>query len=245
MTELIYPDWPAPARVRAVSTTRRGGVSTARWASFNLGDHVGDDSGDVVRNRELLREAANLPASPQWLEQVHGCQVLSEDAAACRADARFTSRRNQVCAVLTADCLPLLLCDHQGSAVAAVHAGWRGLAAGVIENTLDCFATPRSDIMAWLGPAIGPAAFEVGEEVKQAFVSCQAEAEQAFLAAGGGKWLADIYLLARLRLNAAGVTSIHGGGFCTWSEPERFFSYRRDGQTGRMASLIWLEENNR
>ena len=238
--EFILPDWPAPGRIRALSTTRVGGVSTAPWNSFNLGDHVEDDPAAVARNRRILRQAAELPAEPVWLEQVHGCDVRTMDRNLCRADAGFTARPADVCAILTADCLPVLFCADDGSAVAAAHAGWRGLAAGVLEQTLDCFPGAPSSIMAWMGPAIGPDAFEVGDEVRQAFVSRLPATAEAFVPAEPGKWLADIWLIARLRLEQAGVGRVYGGGRCTFTEAENFFSYRRDGRTGRMASLIWL-----
>ncbi|WP_456379282.1 peptidoglycan editing factor PgeF [Thiolapillus sp.] len=238
----IVPDWPAPARVRVLSTTRRGGFSPPPWDSFNLGDHVGDSPDLVARNRARLVADAHLPAEPLWMEQIHGCEVLSSGDHRCRGDARFSNKPGEICTVMTADCLPVLLCDIQGTAVAAVHAGWRGLAGGVLEQALRCFHQPASAIMAWLGPAIGPAAFAVGDEVREAFLRQQAGAEAAFESCAQGKWLADIYELARQRLYARGVTQVHGGGFCTYTDAEHFFSYRRDGRTGRMASLIWLEE---
>ncbi len=242
MADWILPDWPAPSRVQALSTTRIGGCSQPPWDSFNLGDHVGDAPACVANNRNSLRILAQLPSEPKWLEQVHGCQVVLEGQGGRRADACFSARPGEVCAVMTADCLPVLLCNKDGSAIAAAHAGWRGLAAGVLEQTLHCFDQPASAIMVWLGPAIGPAAFEVGDEVREAFVDKQQQAETAFTPNGPGKWLADIYHLARQRLRAQGVEQIYGGGFCTYADDERFFSYRRDGRTGRMASLIWLEE---
>ena len=244
MPEFIFPEWPAPANVRALSTTRRGGLSAPPWDDFNLGDHVGDDPLAVAENRRRLVEAAGLPGQPGWLEQVHGTHIVADGAAGCRGDGGFTNRPGVVCAVLTADCLPVLLCNGSGTAVAAVHAGWRGLLEGVIESALACFPHPPSAIMAWLGPAIGPRAFEVGAEVKEAFVERQPRAGEAFVPGKDGRWLADLYHLARLRLRERGVGSIHGGGFCTFSEPGRFFSYRRDGRTGRMASLIWLHEGD-
>lgn len=240
--ELIYPDWPAPAGVHALSTTRQGGASGQPWDSLNLGDHVGDDLQAVARNRCLLSELVGLPAEPVWLRQVHGCDVLdARDASpGCEADALYSSQIGEVCAVLTADCLPVLLCDREGTQVATAHAGWRGLASGVIESALNRFTSEPSGIMAWLGPAIGQQAFEVGAEVRQAFVSANGEAEQAF-SPSGDRWLCDLYLLAMQRLNRSGVTEIYGGGYCTYTEQDRFFSYRRDGQTGRMASMIWRE----
>ncbi len=238
----IVPDWPAPARVRAMSTIRSGGFSQPPWDSFNLGDHVGDSPKLVAQNRARLVADARLPAEPLWMEQVHGCDVLASDDHGSRGDARFSNKSKEICAVMTADCLPVLLCDIQGTSVVAVHAGWRGLAAGVLEQALRCFDQPALAIMAWLGPAIGPAAFEVGDDVREAFVQQQAGSVAAFTPCAQGKWLADIYALARQRLHAQGVEQVYGGGFCTYTETERFFSYRRDGCTGRMASLIWLEE---
>jgi YfiH family protein len=228
--------------VHACSTTRGGGVSTGVYGSLNLGDHVGDAPGRVARNRALLRTALALPAEPQWLNQVHGCTVVQTGGLVTTgpdADAAITCRPGSVCAVLTADCLPLLICDRQGRRVAAVHAGWRGMAAGVIEATLGALGAPFGDFMAWLGPAIGPAAFEVGPEVRAAFLAADPEVASAFQAGPDGKWFADLFALARHRLARAGVTQVYGGTACTYSDPERFFSYRRDGVTGRMASLIW------
>ncbi|BAO43971.1 purine nucleoside phosphorylase YfiH [Thiolapillus brandeum] len=239
--EFIVPEWPAPASVGALSTTRIGGVSAAPWKSFNLGDHVGDDPEKVMENRRILKRAAGLSVAPHWLEQVHGCRVMSEHQSACQADASYSQGAGKVCAVLTADCLPVLFCNQEGTAVAAAHAGWRGLAAGVLESTLACFEDPPSCILAWLGPAIGPQHFEVGAEVRRAFLSRQPEADCAFRPNGQDKWLADIWKLARLRLAAAGVTRVYGGGRCTFTEEQKFFSYRREGQTGRMASLVWLQ----
>lgn len=242
--QALQPDWPAPPSVRAFSTTRAGGVSSGAYASLNLGDHVGDDPGQVARNRDLLRTTLELPAEPVWLRQVHGCAVvdLGSTASGCGADAAITRRPGQVCAVLTADCLPLLVCDRRGRVAAAVHAGWRGLAAGVIERTLDTLGEEPQDLLVWLGPAIGPAAFEVGPEVRTGFLTSDPGVTLAFRPCPDGKWLADLFALARARLAAAGVTAVYGGGDCTWSDPERFFSFRRDGVTGRMATLIWLAE---
>lgn len=236
--------WPAPARVRTLVTTRDGGVSLAPYASLNLGQHVGDDPAAVAENRARLR--ACLPAEPFWLNQVHGIGVQEACADAPDvppdADAGFTRQPGVVCAVMTADCLPVLLTDRSGSVVAAAHAGWRGLCNGIIEATIARMAVPASDILAWLGPAIGPDAFEVGPEVRAAFMAHDPTAASAFAAIPDGKYLADIYLLARQRLNACGVTEVHGGDACTVTERERYFSYRRDGRTGRMASLIWLAD---
>lgn len=242
MTEdWIEPDWPAPACVRGLVTTRNGGVSTGPYASMNLGLHVGDSVADVQRNRALLRKG--LPGEPGWLEQVHGVAVADADGtgAPARADASVARRPGAVCAVMTADCLPVLFCNDEGSVVAAAHAGWRGLAAGVLDATLARMGVPAATVMAWLGPAIGPAAFEVGDEVREAFVAADPATAIAFRRAGGaGKWMADLFLLARLRLARLGVSRAYGGGICTYAERERFFSYRREGITGRFVSMVWL-----
>lgn len=238
----ITPDWPAPVNVRALITTRQGGVSAAPYASFNLGDHVGDDPVLVGKNRHDL--AAILPASPAWLTQVHGTLVLDASTVtetAPKADASIARAPGVVSVVMTADCLPVLLCDRAGTVVASAHAGWRGLLDGVLERTIESMAVPAAELLAYLGPAIGPAAFEVGDEVRQAFVAHSALAADAFVASNHtGKWLADLYLLARQRLQGMGVNAVYGGQYCTYTDAERFFSYRRDGITGRMASLIWL-----
>ncbi len=236
----IYPDWPAPPNVRALQTTRHGGVSAAPYDTLNLGLHVGDDPVRVNRNRQAL--AQFMPSEPVWLEQVHGVEVASADLAACRvvADASVAKQRGSVCVVMTADCLPVLLCDEDGTVVAAVHAGWKGLAAGVIETTVKEMGVAPRKLMAWLGPAIGPESFEVGAEVRAAFMAHDASAAAAFRPHREGKYLADIYLLARQRLNAMGVTRISGDGYCTYRQKDRFFSYRRDGVTGRMGTFIWL-----
>lgn len=236
----IVPDWPAPANVRACVTTRAGGVSLPPYDSFNLGSHVGDAPAAVAENRARLR--AQLPEAPVWLEQVHGIEIADIDAAhgVPRADAAVARRAGAVCAVLTADCLPVLLCDDAGTVVAAAHAGWRGLAGGVLEATVARMAVPPARIVAWLGPAIGPAAFEVGGEVRAAFVASDPASAAAFVAApDAGKWFADLYALARLRLARCGVVSVYGGGACTHADGARFYSYRRDSVTGRFASLVW------
>lgn len=241
MAELLRPDWPAPPAVRAVQTLRGGGCSPAPWDSFNLGDHVGDEPVRVAANRARLR--ALLPDEPRWLCQVHGTRVV--DAAAVdgvpEADAALARQPGTVCAVMTADCLPVLLCDRAGTVVAAAHAGWRGLEAGVLEATVAAMGVAPGELLAWFGPAIGARSFEVGSEVRAVFVARDPAATDAFRACGGGKWLADIYALARQRLMAAGVAAVYGGDWCTVSDPARFFSYRRDGVTGRMATLIWLD----
>lgn len=259
--ELISPEWEAPPGVRGVMTTRLGGVSVAPWDSLNLGVHVGDDATSVLENRARLREAANLPSEPVWLEQVHGSSVIVLDAGDIprtvtaeqlmqsrrpRADAAVTQQAGVVCAIQVADCLPVLFTARDGSVVGAAHAGWRGLASGVLGATVAAMGVPGDQIVAWLGPAIGPQNFEVGDDVVAAFVATahadqREQTEAAFVRKPGGKWLCDLFALARLRLAAAGVTQVSGGGLCTVSDARRFYSYRRDEQTGRMAALVWLE----
>lgn len=242
----IIPDWPAPATVKALQTTRNGGGSVAPYASFNLGSHVGDNPLTVSRNRMLL--APLLPSEPVWLNQVHGITVSDAGRSGClpEADASVSSHSGAVCVVMTADCLPILLCDVGGTVVGAAHAGWRGLCDGVIEATVQAMRVPAPTLMAWLGPAIGPGKFEVGDEVRAAFVAQQPQAAEAFVPSASGvpgadgKWLADLYQLARLRLNSLGITRVYGGELCTYSDPARFYSYRRDGATGRMGTFIWL-----
>jgi YfiH family protein len=238
----IVPDWPAPASVGSLATTRRGGVSGGVFAELNLGDHVGDVPAAVAANREILRQRAG--ARPVWLRQVHGRRVVDLDLEPGRlpaeADAALARKPGVACVVMTADCLPVLFCDLHGTVVAAAHAGWRGLLAGVLEATVAAMKVPGRELMAWLGPAIGPQAFEVGGEVREAFTGADADAAAAFRPSAGGKWLADIYRLARQRLAGQGVVRVSGGGFCTVSDAARFFSHRRDGRTGRMASLVWL-----
>ncbi|WP_409310189.1 purine nucleoside phosphorylase YfiH [Pectobacterium sp. B1J-3] len=239
---LIYPDWPLPETVRACSTTRHGGVSLPPYGTLNLGGHVGDAPENVVLNRQILVDSAELPSAPYWLDQIHGTDVIRIGETlphSVQGDAAYTNRSGQVCAVMTADCLPVLFCSIAGDEVAAAHAGWRGLSHGVLETTLANFQAKPSHIMAWLGPAIGPDTFEVGPEVREIFLQHDMRAVSAFRP-NGEKFFADIYQLARLRLQSCGVTQIFGGNFCTVSEPQKFFSYRRDGVTGRMASLIWL-----
>ncbi len=241
VSSFLIPDWPAPPGVRALSTTRRGGVSLAPWDGFNLGDHVDDDALAVAENRTRLRDG--LPAEPLWLTQVHGTGCVDAVVAVrgTEADASFSRRRGVVCAVLTADCLPVLLCDERATVIAIAHAGWRGLAAGVVEATVAAMQEPGERLMAWLGPAIGAQAFEVGGEVRERFVDHDPRAASAFAAEHNGKWRCDIYRLARQRLHGLGIGRVSGGQYCTWTDAESFFSYRRDGLTGRMASLIWLE----
>jgi len=238
----IQPDWPLPAHVHAAVTLRNGGVSAGGYTSLNPASHVNDDPAHVKANRRILRDMLQLPAEPVWLEQVHGVRVIKADQAQGleAADASFTDQSHTVCAVLTADCLPVLLCSDHGDLIAAVHAGWRGLQAGVLKTTLQAMCS--KDISVWLGPAIGPNHFEVGDEVRTAFCDDQTNNAKAFKANGVGKWLADIYQLARLQLVDLGIDDIYGGDFCTVSEPNRFYSYPRDGATtGRMASLIWRD----
>lgn len=236
----IVPGWPAPRNVKALITTRPGGVSTGRYASFNLGDHVGDDPACVARNRALLKD--HLPSEPKWLKQVHGNRVVLADETLHpkEGDAAVARKAATVCAVLVADCLPVLLCDDAGTVVGLAHAGWRGLAAGVIEETVGAMGVPGRNLMAFLGPAIGPDSFEVGDEVRQAFLDHDKKSAFAFMPRDNGKWLANLYLLARQRLAEKEVRRVSGGERCTFSEPARFFSYRRDGVTGRMAALIWM-----
>ncbi len=237
---VIRPDWPAPPNVRAFSTTRSGGFSRGPWASLNLGARCGDEPGNVNRNRELL--CAALPSAPHWLMQAHGTGVAAIDensGGLPPADAAFTRQRGQVCVVLSADCLPLLLCNRAGTVVAAVHAGWRGLAAGVVQAAVTALGCEAGSLIAWLGPAIGPRAFAVGRDVFNAFTGVCADNALAFVP-DGGAWRADLYALARLALKSVGVTRVWGGQYCTYTQAEAFFSYRRDGVTGRMASVIWL-----
>jgi YfiH family protein len=240
----IVPAWRAPARGRAVSTTRGGGVSLPPYASLNLAAHVGDEAGAVAANRQHLVRTLRLPAMPAWLQQEHGTGVVDAAtvAAPVAADAAYAVAPGVICAVLTADCLPVLLCDRGGRVVAAVHAGWRGLAAGVIEQTVAALPVTGAELLAWLGPAISAQAYVVGEEVRAAFLTHDPAAVAAFRPARGGGWHADLYELARRRLQRQGVTEIQGGGRCTFLDPVRFYSYRRDGVTGRMASLIWLQD---
>lgn len=244
---LIEANWPAPKNVRAFTTLRSGGVSNSPYDSFNLAMHVGDDEHAVTANRDTLKSHCKLPDEPVWLTQTHSAIVVpaSADNRNKEADAAFTSSPNQICAILTADCLPILISNTQGTEVAAIHAGWRGIASGIIENTLDTMKS--SEYLAWLGPAIGPEVYEVGDEVRQAFLQIHPDAEHAFKNRSSGydtnnRWLANLYALATLRLQKKGVTAIFGGEYCTFTQNELFYSYRRDGnKTGRMATLIWFE----
>lgn len=235
----IAPDWPAPPSIRAIITTRNGGVSRGAYASFNLGLRCDDDPAAVAANRARLQQ--HLPQPPKWLHQIHGATVADADTLGDETDADASVARNAgtVCAVMVADCMPVLLCDDAGSVVAAAHAGWRGLSSGVLENTVKKMNVSPARLLAYLGPAIGPAAFEVGADVRDAFIGHDARAAGAFVAHREGKWLADLFMLGRQRLAACGVTRVYGGGACTFGDAQRFYSYRRDRITGRMAALIW------
>jgi YfiH family protein len=238
----IVPEWPAPPRVRAFCTTRAGGVSGGEYASLNLGVRSGDSPDNVARNRAIVR--GHLPAMPRWLAQVHGTAVAVVDELppgdVPMADAAVARSAGHVCAVLTADCLPVLLTDDTGSRVAVAHAGWRGMSAGVIESAVRTLGVPPSAVLAWLGPAIGPEAFEVGPDVHQAFTANDPGAASAFRPHGNGKFMADLYMLARHRFARAGVDRVFGGGFCTLRDETRFFSYRREKRSGRMGAFIWI-----
>lgn len=238
----IAPDWPVPEHVRVVSTLRGGGVSEGPYASLNLAAHVGDRPEAVSTNRLLLREAAHLPAEPLWLGQVHGNDVVRHEglATGARADASVAFAPGRVCAVMTADCLPVVLADRRGTRVGVAHAGWRGLAGGVLQATIAALGGAVGDLQAWLGPAIGPDAFEVGAEVRETYLRAVSGSEACFVRNERGRYLADLYRLATLVLEAGGVAHVHGGGWCTHRESQRFFSFRRDGATGRMATLAWI-----
>lgn len=242
--DFIVPDWPARAAIRAVFTLRAGGVSRPPFDTLNVAAHVGDDPRAVAENRALLRDSLGLPAEPAWLEQVHGHRVVDLDGPTSfdplgPADAAVSRRAGRICAIQVADCMPVLVAAADGSAVGAAHAGWRGLAGGVLEETVLAMRTPAAELLAWLGPAIGQANFEVGEEVRDAFLRADEGASSAFAVNPRGRWQCDLYGLARRRLAALGVTRIHGGGWCTYAEAGHFFSYRREGRCGRMAALIW------
>ncbi len=242
MLEPIIPDWPAPARVRALVTTRAGGVSTGAYASLNLGLRCGDDADAVAENRGRL--AALLPSEPVWMRQVHGIAVADADAARGsgvepEADAAVARKPGTVCAVLVADCMPVFFADERGSVVAVAHAGWRGLSAGVLEATLDAMRVPAQSVIAWLGPAIGARVYEVGDEVREAFLAHDGSAARAFTPTRPGHWLLDLYAVARQRLETHGVRQVYGGGFCTYTDSKRFFSFRRERASGRMAALVW------
>ncbi|TDJ33412.1 MAG: peptidoglycan editing factor PgeF [Gammaproteobacteria bacterium] len=240
---LIVPDWKAPFRVRAVTTTRAGGVSEGDWARFNLATHVGDNEVAVIENRRRLRVVLGLPEEPCWLKQAHTNRVLAlpRDDTDQEADAAITDEPGVICAVLTADCVPVLLCDDEGGQVAVIHAGWRGIASGVVEATVAAFSVAPGHLLAWMGPAIGSEAYEVGAEVREALLVGDPAASGAFQPALAGCWRANLYALVGRRLMRAGVTRVHGGTHCAFTDERRFFSHRRDGTTGRQATLIWLE----
>ena len=243
--QILTPEWPALAAVHAAFTLRSGGVSASPFDSLNVGAHVGDEAAAVAENRRRVRTRLALPEEPAWLEQVHGVEVVDLDGAAptaATADAVVSRRAGRVCVVQVADCLPVLLAARDGCAVAAAHAGWRGLAAGVLEATVKRLAVEARDLLAWLGPAIGAAHFEVGAEVRQAFLAQDAAAADAFAVNTRGRWQCDLAGLARRRLDGLGIGAVFGGRWCTYGDASRFFSYRRDGRCGRMAALIWREE---
>ena len=243
---LILPDWPVRGRVRAVSTTRRGGVSKPPCDSLNLGYGAQDEREAVTENRRRLRNILTLPAEPAWVQQVHGDTVVAaEDVAADEppaADASVSRTPGLASVVMTADCLPVLFCDREGTTVGAAHAGWRGLVRGILPATVTAMDRPPEDLMAWLGPAIGPDVYEVGPEVRESFLDQDPTHGESFRPSPAGRWLADLYAIARRQLHGLGVTAVYGGEFCTYSDPDRFYSYRRDGSSGRMASLIWLAD---
>ena len=242
----LLADWPAPANIRAFTTTRLGGNSAGAFSRFNMGLYSGDDQAVVQQNRQQLMDDWQLTGTPQWLKQVHGVTVVHSrlNGQEQEADACFSTDAGVASAVLTADCLPVLLCNQSGTVVAAAHAGWKGLVGGVLEATVKAMQVPEEDIMAWMGPAIGPDNFEIGPEVREQFLKVMPDAEQAFKPGEGDRWYGDLYLLARLRLQAVGLAGVYGGGFCTVDQSEQFFSYRRDGQqSGRMASMIWMESS--
>lgn len=255
----LQPNWPAPQGVHAYTTARSGGQSKEPYATFNLADHVGDNLQDVLANRARLKQELHLPAEPVWLEQTHSAKVVRLDSGLLKqiqtsqikpnADASYTLELNVVCTVLTADCLPILLCDRGKNFVAAIHAGWKGLLAGVIENTLETIArdigadTIGKNALVWLGPAICRDAFQIDDELRAKFIAVDSAADKAFVKAAAGKWLCNIYTLACQRLHRFGIETIYGGDLCTARAPDKFFSYRHDGAvTGRMASLIWMDD---
>jgi polyphenol oxidase len=241
--DYIKPDWPAPRNVFATATTRVGGVSIGPYSSLNLGSHVGDDAHAVEENRKRVRDALGLLAEPSWLNQVHGTNVIEADAAmqAPTADASVAFGPGRVCVVLTADCLPVIFCDDAGTRVAAAHAGWRGLAGGILAATIQSLGAQPDRLIAWLGPAIEQAAFEVGDEVRELFLALDPAHEASFASNERGRWQANIYELACRELMRLGVHNIFGGGFACYADQDRFFSYRRDGATGRMGTFVWLE----
>jgi YfiH family protein len=253
---IIEPEWPAPKGVRSAFTLRTGGVSVSPHDSLNVGAHVGDVAARVEENRRRVRGRLGLPTEPVWLQQVHGVEVADLDVAEARvragcpdagaagfarADAAVTRRPGRVCVIQVADCMPVLFAARDGSAVGAAHAGWRGLAGGVLEETVLHLGVPAPQLIAWLGPTIGQNHFEVGDEVRAAFMSRDPDAASSFEANARGRWQCDLYALAKRRLLALGIRDVFGGGWCTYADAERFFSYRRDGQCGRMAALVWME----
>lgn len=243
MIDVIQANWPAPPHVRAFTTTRIGGFSLAPFDTFNLATHVGDSKSDVIQNRDLLIRKKNLPHAPLWLEQSHTTTVVSADIAYEAypvADASYSFLRERVCAVLTADCLPLLICDTQGTQVAAIHAGWRGLAQGIVPATIAKLTAHPKDILVWMGPAIGSQAFEVKDDVRDMFLDAKSGKPEHFKEISKGCYLADMFAMARYQLAKCGVEQVFGGEYCTYTDTERFYSYRRQNVTGRMASLIWL-----
>ncbi len=241
-TDFIYPDWNAPASVKACCTSRNGGVSDSGFSSLNLATHVEDDASRVALNRQRLRQVCGLPAEPQWLTQTHSTHVINLDREMTRqGDAALTATPGIIAVVLTADCLPVLFCNKQGTEVAAAHAGWRGLLNGVLQQTVQQMKSDSSDILAWLGPAIGALQFEVGEEVKQAFITADTDNSHYFAETRTGHYLADLYAIARLHLKKMGIMHISGGNYCTYRDHELFFSYRREKNCGRQASLIYIE----
>jgi purine-nucleoside/S-methyl-5'-thioadenosine phosphorylase / adenosine deaminase len=248
---VLEPDWPAPPGIRAVVTLRQGGVSQPPFDTLNVGTRCGDAPEAVTENRRRIREALRLPSEPCWLTQVHGADVVSlggsldpggQAAAPPCADAAVTRAPGRVCAIQVADCMPVLFAARDGVAVGASHAGWRGLAAGVLQATVRALAVEPSELLAWMGPAIGPQHFEVGDDVRTALLAVDAGVAPAFTPNSRGRWQCDLYAVARRQLEAAGVREVHGGGWCTFADPARFFSYRRDGRCGRMAALLWMED---
>lgn len=245
MLDFIIPHWPAPHWIKAYTTTRHGGFSQAPFDSLNLALHVGDNLDCVMKNRQHLQSVLGLRKQLFWLKQAHGNTVISADhlTNTLTADAIYSKKEQTVCAVQTADCLPLLICSISSYCVAAIHAGWRGLNNGVIENTILALECPPRDLLVWLGPAIGPQAFVVSEDVVQAFIKKDHAAQTAFHDIGNSKWRANLYELAKQRLRKLGINTVHGGEYCTYTDPKRFFSYRREQVTGRMLSFIWINSN--
>ncbi len=244
----LVPDWPAPVNIHAATTLRTGGVSKEPYLSLNPATHVNDLTERVLQNQKIISDMLSLPADPIWLDQIHSNRIVKAGKTATpqQADASYSSESGVVCVVMTADCLPLLICSKDGKKIAAIHAGWRGLLSGVISNSISELAgvppiAKPTDLLVWLGPAIGPNCFEIGIEVREAFIEKSKDYEKAFKVKNNGKYLADIYQLAKIELNTLGIINIYGGTYCTMTEKDRFFSYRRDNQTGRMATLIWKD----